>query len=193
FAFLLNGLRAELGLKPVEISVGESRLAQKVAPNYFAAAYGKAPRRVADLVALGMLAGWEVEQVTRDAYFTHWVTGGDVSVLLAEMVGSPWARRTLFEPSVRALAFGSYRLPHGNALAAMVATYAPFEEQPPGAEAQQVIEALNRARAARGMGPVGMVMLPADVRAGMDEALANGTMDDAVQLVVQRVSQMTRT
>lgn len=191
FAFLLNGLRAELGLKPVAVSEGESRLARKVAPNYFAAAYGKAPRRVADLVALGMLAGWEVEQVTRDAYFTHWVSTGDVSVLLAEMMGSPWARRTLFEPAVRAMAFGAYRLPGGHGMAVMVTTYAPFEDRPQAVEAKKVLDALNRMRAERGLGPAEMVVLPAEIRAELDQALAEGTMDDAVHLVVQRVNGLT--
>ena len=193
FAYLLNGLRAELGLKPVVVSAGESRLAQKIAPNYFASVYGKAPQHVADMVALGMMAGWEVDQVTRAAYFSDWVSTGDVSVLLAEMLDSPGARRTLFEPSVRSLAFGSYRMASHDVLAAMVATYAPFEEQPPLAEAQQVIAALNKARAQRGLGPADMVPLPEDVRAEMDEGLAAGVaMDDIINPVLQRVSQITR-
>jgi hypothetical protein len=193
FTFLLNGLRAELGLKPVVVSAGQSRVAQRVAPHYYASMYGPSSPKVADLVALGMMAGWEVDQVTHGAYFTEAVTTGDVSAMLAEMMDSPGARRALFEPSVRTLAFGSFRVPARDVLAAVVTTYAPFEERPPGEEARQVVDVLNRMRAERGLGPAQLVALPADVRAGMDQALAaGGSVRDAVQKVLERSVQLTR-
>jgi hypothetical protein len=192
FASLLNGLRAEQGLAPLALSEGESRVATKIAPHYFASMFGLAPKAVADTVALGMLAGWEVEQVTRGAYFSDWVGSGDVGSLLAEMLETPGARRTLFEPHVRAMAFGTFRLPSRGVLGALVTTYAPFEEQPQGAEARQVMDALNKARAEKGLGPAKLVALPADTRTEMDEALARGgSARDALQVVMQRAVNLT--
>lgn len=191
FAFLLNGLRAERGLKPVVVSGGESRLARKIAPNYFASMYGLAPQKTADLVALGLLAGWEVNQVTREAYFSDAVGTGDVSALLGEMIESPGARRTLFAPEVRAMAFGSYRFPGHDVLGALVTTYAPFEERPHDAEARMVVDALNEKRAERGLGPAELVPMTPDVRAEMDQALASGaSAQEALEPVGQRALQL---
>jgi len=57
FVHRLNGLRAELGLAPVALSEGQSRVARKTAPSYFASTSGYTSRAVADTVALGMMAG----------------------------------------------------------------------------------------------------------------------------------------
>ncbi|HVE87391.1 MAG TPA: hypothetical protein VND93_31255 [Myxococcales bacterium] len=193
FAQLLNGLRAEAGLPALVLSEGESATARKVAPHYFAATLGLVPPTVADTVALGLMAGWNVEQLTRGGYFSaDWVGSGDVAALLAEMLDQPGARRTLFDPGVRAIAFGSFRVPERHVLGGLVATYATFDDAPPASEAKKVVDALDRQRAARGVGPVELVALPPDAREEMDQALASsGSSKDALRAVMARALQLT--
>ncbi len=191
FVHRLNGLRAELGLAPVTLSEGQSRVARKTAPSYFASASGYTSRAVADTVALGMMAGWEVGTVHRQAYFVSGIGAGDVGELLAEMLISPGARRALLAPEVRALAFGALRVPAHNFIGALVATYEPFGDVPPEVDAREVIDALNVARAERGVGPAELVLLPADTRAEMDKQLAaRGSAKDALRVVLQRAVKL---
>jgi len=132
-----------------------------------------------------------VGTVHRQAYFVSGIGAGDVGELLAEMLITPAPRRALLAPGVRALAFGALRVPAHNFLGALVATYEPFGDVPPEVDAREVIDALNVARAERGVGPAELELLPADTRAEMDKLLAaRGSAKDALRVVLQRAVKL---
>ena len=56
----LNALRARAGLAAVSYAESESATAARVAPHYFGALLGTGPETVADVVMLGLIAGYDV-------------------------------------------------------------------------------------------------------------------------------------
>jgi len=103
----LNRARKAAGLGPVKIARTESATASKVAPHYFAAAFGAEEPRNADLVALGLLAGWDVKGMIRDAHFVSaTATTLDANRWLTMALEMPIGRHTLFAPEMDEVAFG---------------------------------------------------------------------------------------
>ena len=60
----LNVVRFQAGMQPMTLDPAQSETATRLAPQYFAALMGNQDERVADQVALGLLAGWDVEGAT---------------------------------------------------------------------------------------------------------------------------------
>src|SRR5262249_31843246 len=75
----LNARRAEAGLQPVTLDLGESGVISKVVPHYFAAATGRLDEVIADKVVLGIQAGWDVDGMVR--------TGSTASVIARSASG----------------------------------------------------------------------------------------------------------
>jgi hypothetical protein len=149
---LVNGLRAEAGVAPLKLSAEQSRVADRLAPHYFASVFGFAPGTSGDLVALGLLAGWNVEGVVQSGSFVpSWVVRSlDLDRLVATAVQYPAGRRTLLDPDARRLAVGTVVRPDASFLGGVFGTYALFEEKEHDEAARQVLAALDAARAARG-------------------------------------------
>ena len=132
-AFLeeLNGVRAQADLAPLTLEPAQSATASRVAPHFFAAVSGSGDERVADEVALGLLAGWEVEGDIRTAGFAFGAVPetDDLSVLLGTTLEEPMSRGALLDPEVERLAIGSIVGDAGGVpmLAALVTTYALFD------------------------------------------------------------------
>jgi len=151
-AALVNRLRGEAGLAPLELSAAQSRVAERLAPHYFASVFGFAPGASGDLVALGLIAGWHVEGVVQSGSFAaSWVARSlDLDHLLATAIQYPAGRRTLLDPDARRLAVGALVRREAPFLAGVFGTYALFEETAHDEAARQVLAALDAARAARG-------------------------------------------
>lgn len=103
----LNKARKSAGLNAVKMAKGESVTAAKVAPHYFASAYGTEEPRNADIIALGLLAGWDVQGMIRDAHFVSTTaTTMDANRWLAMALEMPMGRHTLFAPEMDEVALG---------------------------------------------------------------------------------------
>lgn len=157
FVELLNRVRSEAGLHPVRLDPRQSETATELAPHYFAAAFGQADELVAEVIVLGMLAGWTVDGIVQMGHFTSaWsLRTTDLSDLLAAALEQPNGRETLLAEDVERIAIGqmlSTEEGHESA-AAVFATYAMFSEQSHDAMARRVIEKLEAERKRRGFGP----------------------------------------
>ena len=152
---LVNGVRQDAGLGPLALDPAQSGVASEIAPYYFAGLLGEAPQSVADLVALGMMAGWEVDGIVQDGSFTWaWlVESQDVSRLLSDALGEPGSRATLLAPDADRIALGG-RLgaggdSAGSYVAVIASTYALFSEATHQRDVEKVRALLASARAAR--------------------------------------------
>lgn len=144
----LNGVRVEAGLAPLGLAPRESEVATNVAPHYFAAGEGDAPETNADLVVLGLRAGWDVEGMVRAGLFAAAAVTDtrEPGALVAAALDRPSGRETLLDPLVRQVAIGPVL--HGDhAAGAVFATYSFFDRESYDAEAAALLGRLSKLRA----------------------------------------------
>jgi hypothetical protein len=157
FVELLNDVRAEAGLQPVVEAKNQSAVASELAPHYFAAASGQDPELNADVVIMGMLAGWSVEGILQTGHFTSaWVTQTrDVNRLLSEALQFPNARSVLLAADIDRIAIGALieSDDENTALAAVVGTYSLFSESEHSEDAALAYERFQAERARRNLRP----------------------------------------
>jgi len=147
--------RARAGIAPLSLAEEQSLVATRLAPRYFAAQYGSGGVEQAEVIVLGLMAGWDVEGMIRESFFTaNWAAGTrDVGIWLANTLEFPWGRRSLLDPAASALALGPVIHPDGKFSAALVVTYAMHDASTHRAEAELIFERIARARAERGLTP----------------------------------------
>lgn len=152
FLELLNQLRAEAEAPPLALAPEQSRVAREVAPYYFSALMD-AQAGTAELVALGMMAGWEVDEIVQEGRFAFtWLTDSrDVASLLSDVLDSPEARMALLWNELDQIAIGAVVGEDGATgyLGLIAATYRVFSEEDPLENASRVSRNLTRARAER--------------------------------------------
>lgn len=120
----LNRVRKMAGLPEVTLAAGESATATKLAPYYFAAALGGAEPKQADLIALGLLAGWDIGGMIRGASLMSSFTSTlDAGRWLTSALETPVGRYTLLARDIEQIAFGPMVLPKEGAIGAVVTGY----------------------------------------------------------------------
>lgn len=191
----INRARAGAGLQPVELDAKESAAASQVAPQYFAALGGTMSATVADTIALGLRAGWDVEGLVKSGTF---MSVGPTSIdtaenMLATAFERPSNRTVLFGKDVKRVAIGTYWSPEEKRTGALFAAYSMFESMNEEQLQTLVLEKLNAARAKAGKAPA---KLPRDIdrvadrvgegvpagRLGADEALNQMTKEAGAEL-----------
>jgi hypothetical protein len=153
FVELLNEVRGRRNLAPLEIDAQQSQIARELAPHFFEAQAGLAEGSVADLVVMGLLAGWSVDGIVRSGHFAaSWTLGSnDVGRLLSEALDQPALRSALLADDVERVAIGPVlEVNDGTpAMAVIVGTYGLFSEEDHAANVARVLERLTAARAER--------------------------------------------
>lgn len=157
FTDLLNDVRREAGLGPVELDRVQSEIAAGLAPHFFAALFDRKPELTADLVVLGMIAGWNVEGIVQAGHFAAaWaLRTNDLGRLLATALQYPVGRKALLARDIDRIAVGPMlETAEGReSLAAVFGTYSLFDERGHDAVAAEVYEKLAADRRERGLGP----------------------------------------
>jgi hypothetical protein len=132
-------------------------VASELAPHFFAAMFDQAPGMNADLVVLGMIAGWGVEGIVESGHFSAaWIINDtDMGRLLSNALEYPVSREALLAPDIERVAVGSLleQGDAGKALAAVFGTYSLFSASSHGQIAERVYEKLERDRKGGGQGP----------------------------------------
>jgi len=156
FADLLNDVRREAGLGPVELDRVQSEIAAELAPHFFAAVFEREPEVAADLVVLGMIAGWSVGGIVESGHFAAaWaLRTNDLGQLLATALEYPVSRKALLAENIDRIAVGSMlETAEGReSVAAVFGTYALFDERSHDAVAAEVYAKLEADRRERGLG-----------------------------------------
>jgi hypothetical protein len=157
FVDMLNAVRHLAGLSQVTLDEGQSATAAELAPPFFASLFGRSPEYNAEMVILGMLAGWSVDGIVQSGHFTaSWVLrSNDLQRLLASALEEPDGRETLLAADVDRVAIGPMleTAAGHESLAAIFGSYAVFSEEDHAASVGAVMEKLGSERAARGLAP----------------------------------------
>ncbi|MBK8255778.1 MAG: hypothetical protein IPK82_24310 [Polyangiaceae bacterium] len=141
----VNQVRKEAGMGALTLAQTQSQTATELAPYFFASGAGNLEPRVADRVALGMLAGWDVGVPVREGHFaSQWVTQRSVAGLVEAAIGRPYGRETLLDPGASLLAVGP--LLEEDNLAAVLSTYATIDASGKTDYAGQVLARLTKLR-----------------------------------------------
>jgi hypothetical protein len=157
FVEVLNRVRREAELEPVELDRGQSETAAELAPHFFAAVYGSSDDLSADVIVLGLMAGWTVDGIVQAGRFASaWtLRTTDLADLLATALELPSGRETLLAADVQRIAVGpmlSTEKGH-ESVAAVFTTYSMFSEKNHDAIARRVYEKLEADRERRGVAP----------------------------------------
>lgn len=196
FLQALNAVRTQAGLLEVRATDAQTAVANRVAPHFFAAAAGLQPEAVADTVALGMLAGWNVDGIVHDGLLTSAWTGHstDPRRLLASMLDSPGGRTVLLDRDADVIALGTVLEPERRFLGALVTVYRLYEFVSPEARAKTVREHIAKERAKKGLSaPAQIEGLSADVLLAVSAIEQRGTDPQlALSQLLQRMSNRAR-
>ena len=121
----LNKARKDAGLSELTLAQAESRTAAAVAPHYFSSAFGEKPNpEQVDTIALGLMAGWDVKGMIRDAHLVSTTAATlDASRWLTSALEMPAGRHTLFDPDIEQLALGPAIMPDQEMLGSLVVGY----------------------------------------------------------------------
>ncbi|MGV3625087.1 MAG: hypothetical protein ACO1OB_29980 [Archangium sp.] len=195
FLGAVNRMRQRAGLPLVSESKTQTATAMQLAPHYFAAQFGEGDPLEADRIAMGMMAGWDVNaDVVSSGFGNAMVLGSrDLSVFMDFALDDPFQRKALTEPRAKLMAIGSVD-DSDHALAAIFATYVPmgaFERQ---AAEEAIITRLNTLRQDRKLGLAQWTLWPDDV-GGMVEAKLKArawTPVDAQQFVIEKTAEVAK-
>lgn len=149
----VNRLRRRAGSVPLALEPGESQLAVKLAPFYFGAGLGLLEASYGDLVALGLMAGWQVDGLVRTAHMAGTLAPAtlDLGYWLAEAFQEPGVRAVLMDPASSRLAVGALVSEEHRYLAAVLTSYALVGDDEPGAAREAFYARLNRDFDERGL------------------------------------------
>ncbi len=174
---MVNAVRARAQLPTMILEVGESETSSALAPHYFAAAFGQESVTAADTIALGLLAGWNLDSPIIDADFTSGFVFGsrELAPLLASLLARPHGRRVLLKAEATRLAVGVFD--GGEAVksaGAVVTSYVPAANLSIDAVTNGFVERLNIERAKRGKTRLRMQTLPEHELVEYRQAVASG-------------------
>jgi hypothetical protein len=189
----LNAVRSEAGLGPVRVSAAESRRAELLAPHYFAAVAGEGDVTVADRIALGLQAGWDVEGVVRHGHFTAGAgEAGNPADLLDLALARPFGRRALLDPDVQAVALGTV-VPGGRTLGAVFGTYAILDPAKTPREAAATLGRLVELRRAKRLAaPTAVPELAGVMAKAVDRVEKGQAPADAMQWLLDASAEQLR-
>lgn len=162
----LNAVRAQAGVQPVQLSLAETSRATRLAGHFFAESLGKGGGQDSDRIALGLLAGWQLEGLIRDGLFTASLAPHthDAGRWLNTALLSPMGRATLMSPEIEAVSLGTVVLSQPNALGAVVTGYRLYHGDDHSADVKRLYARLLSARRRLGLG------MPSRL-GGMDQVL----------------------
>ncbi len=198
FAQAVNGVRSKLGISALTLDSGETQTSSGLAPHYFASASGSAPTNLADTVALGLMAGWDVGGAVREGRFgSYQIPGSSRPEDLARYaLERPAGRVLLLDPSSSRLAVGlvGHDGRGGKGVAAVAATYATVEPRPQAELGKLVLDRFDAARAAKGLPPVTrMPLLDKDAETAAGWVESGIQPDAAMDGFMKRVVEQTQT
>lgn len=151
----LNAVRAKAQLAPVQLAAAQSATSLRVAGHYFNAALGKGREREMDQIALGLVAGWQVEGMIRHAnFFSQLVPHTwDPSVWLDTSLALPHGRLTLLAANVDQIAVGPLLLSNPEGLGAVVTGFELHHGNDHRQDVEHLFARLSFARERLGLGP----------------------------------------
>ncbi len=194
FLQAVNELRARAKLSQLAEAPNQTLTANKLAPRYFDALFRTGSTQAADMIALGMLAGWDVEtDIVSSGFGSVFIGTRDLPTFMEFALDDPFQRDALVNPRATIFAAGTIdTLEHG--LAAIFATYVPLVDFDRKKAEIAIITRLNQMRLDRKLGLAQWTLWPEDEGAKVYERLKalQWTPNDALQYVLNKTSQVAK-
>jgi len=149
----INRTRAKANLAPLALCAKQSAEHARLVGTLIDASI-KGRDSEADAIALGLLAGWNVDGLIREGSLMSALVAPtrDASVWLDFALERPAGRVTLLDPEARRIAIGpAFPASGGPALGAVVTTYALFEGASDAPKQAQMVERVSAARKELGL------------------------------------------
>jgi hypothetical protein len=146
----VNAARASAKLRPLALAARQSRSSDRLVSHFVGAAQ-TGDASTADQIALGLLAGWDVQGTIRTGwFFSSFLTSApDGRRWLDFVLSRPSGRVALLDKEARQIAIGPEL--GASAFGALLTTYAFHESADHRSDAVRVLEALNAQRIALGL------------------------------------------
>jgi hypothetical protein len=147
----INRVRGEAKLSALRLAEQETRTATRLAPHFFGALEGGKDEGISDQVALGLLAGWEVEGMVRTGNFVStWINdAASWAEVVRAAITRPIGRATLLDPTAERVALGPADAARGRG--AVMSTYALFDAYKHDEDAKALAARIAAARGERGL------------------------------------------
>jgi plastocyanin len=153
----INIVRSKDGLAPLTLATQESETARTLVPHYVEAMHPD-DAAAREVLALGLLAGWQVEGgLIHDGLFSSSVQSidGGLDVLLGQLLDDPSQRAQLLDKEGSTIAVGAGNVgPSGN-VALLMTTYNFVHKSDHTADGKRLFDDLTRVRQARGFAGLG--------------------------------------
>jgi hypothetical protein len=162
---LVNEARRSAGLAALALAGRETELARKLTPIYFADSFDDKDGHRADRIALGLMAGWDVDAMVTDAgVYSAWVRADNPRQLIAACLDSPSGRAVLLDAHATHVAVAAIEQSEPALTAGLFVTYETIMDDG-SADAARGFDLVSQARMARGLAaPMAM--------SGMDDRAA---------------------
>ncbi len=155
FVRLVNAVRREAGLSEVSFEAAQSSAANGLAGDYFKAQYESGDAKKADRIALGLLAGWEVEaDILSGGLASHAVQAERLDLLAQRLLSTASGRRVLLEPGYTHMAVGLARPSKREAVGAVVTAYRELPDLAHDERATRAFETINELRSQGDEAPI---------------------------------------
>lgn len=189
-----NAIRAEHGRTPLALELAQSATVQGITPAWFGAELG-GDHATSDLLALGVIAGWDVSAGTiRDAHLAVSMvdTTQSPGEWLALLMEDPTARAVLLDPEARSAAIGAQWDAERRAFTGLVVTYELFEGAPLDRARDTVLQRVTAERRRRGLPPPRVVSMGALDTAAQWVQRGQRTPGQALDRAMHQVASSTR-
>ncbi len=153
---LLNDARRAASLAPVTLAARETDTACQVAPAFFSSVEDPAGATATDRIALGMMAGWDVEgaMIREGRFFTGaGAREDDLARWLAWNLERPMGRSVLLDGAVRQVALCPWMI-DGHVQGVLWSSYSFYDDASVADEERGVYARIDEARRATGKGAV---------------------------------------
>lgn len=149
----INLTRRNANLPSMSLARAQTAMNVRLAPHFFNAEASNEPDR-AELIALGLMAGWDVSGTIRAGgfYGSPFATTHDQPLWLDYALEQPMGRYTLLQPDAEQVAIGASYDVEG-ATGIVVTTYSFFGREDAEANAARVLQHLAAGRRARNLAP----------------------------------------
>lgn len=168
----LNSVRVPHGLEAVSEAPAQSATAESLVPYYLSSVFGFLPQTVAETIALGLQAGWDVSGEVRYGTLTSSFFGAKVGTdrMLASALDRPLSRAILMDPAISQLAVGLLETEQASGM--ILAGYALFgDDDTPQRRLLTAWRAIKEQR----------------LRAGQAEPIRVGTLESATEAARARI------
>jgi hypothetical protein len=184
----LNEVRAQAKLQPVKLELNQSKINRRVVGQYFKEAF-RGDEENADLIALGVLAGWNVPGAIKGGGVLPGLvpTTRNPARFLGQLLEDPTGRWVLLEPDAQSIAIGA-RVLKPSGLVAMVTTYSFFGSLDHRADEAAVLKQLSDVREQNGLSTPVLVAASEVHQVLSQVATGETTTEEALNDALERVS-----